>query len=100
MSDKEVTQEATTTTATETEEGVKATVEAPESLTIQDLQGLANIIDLAARRGAFQARDMEVVGTSFNKLTGFLSHVAAKQQEAAEAREGTEEPSDDAAPKA
>jgi hypothetical protein len=76
MTDKEVTQEATA------EEGVKATVETPPSMTIQDLQGLANIVDLASRRGAFQARDMEIVGALYNKLEGFLAYVAEQQKEA------------------
>lgn len=88
MTDKEVIEnEEVVDTQETTEEGVKANIDTP-NLTIQDLQGLANIIDLAARRGAFQAGDMEAVGASFNKLIGFLSHIA-EQQKAATGEEGS-----------
>lgn len=48
----------------------------PAQLTIQDLTALSNIVDLASRRGAFQAREMESVGAAFNKLTAFLNFIA------------------------
>jgi len=56
----------------------------PVQLTLQDLQGLANVVDLACRRGAFQGADMQAVGSVFNKLTGFLAYVAKSQEEASE----------------
>ena len=49
------------------------TAQAPVQLTLADLQLLAQIIDLASRRGAFQASEMAQVGTAYNKLSLFLS---------------------------
>lgn len=69
--------------STETPE-VKTTVE-PVQLTVSDLQVLARIIDLASRRGAFQASELSQVGDSFNKLNGFLQYVESVQQSEAEA---------------
>lgn len=51
----------------------------PVQLTIADLQLLARIVDLASRRGAFQAAEMSQVGDAYNKLTGFLSYVESTQ---------------------
>jgi hypothetical protein len=48
---------------------------APE-LTIQDLQNLRAIIDVASQRGAFRAAEMQAVGSAFNKLNDFLNAVA------------------------
>lgn len=48
---------------------------APAELTIVDLQNLRSIIDVASRRGAFQAAEMAAVGGVFNKLNSFLSAV-------------------------
>jgi len=44
-------------------------------LTISDLQLVSRVIDLASRRGAFQAAEMSQVGDIYNKLTAFLSQV-------------------------
>lgn len=44
-------------------------------LTVQDLQLLANIVDLASRRGAFQAAELSQVGEAYNKLASFLNYV-------------------------
>lgn len=57
----------------------------PVQLTVNDLQLLARIIDLASRRGAFQAVELADIGTAFNKLTGFLAWVEneEKKKEAA-----------------
>ena len=51
----------------------------PVQLTIADLQLLSRIVDLASRRGAFQAGELSQVGDVFNKLTGFLSYVESVQ---------------------
>jgi len=48
----------------------------PTELTIIDLQNIRAVIDVASRRGAFQAAEMEAVGTVFNKLNAFLQAVA------------------------
>ncbi len=55
-----------------------ASVEAVQ-LTISDLQVLARIVDLASRRGAFQAAELSQVGEAYNKLAGFLSYVESVQ---------------------
>lgn len=52
----------------------------PVQLTIADLQLLARIVDLASRRGAFQAGEMSQVGDAYNKLAGFLSYVENVQK--------------------
>ena len=66
--------EATTTTTVE-----------PVQLTIADLQLLSRIVDLASRRGAFQAGELSQVGDAFNKLTGFLAYVESVQAKDKEA---------------
>jgi hypothetical protein len=59
----------------------------PVQLTIADLQLLARIVDLASRRGAFQAGELSQVGDAYNKLAGFLAYVEStqKKEEAAKA---------------
>jgi len=49
-------------------------------LTVNDLQLLARIIDLASRRGAFQAVELADVGVAFNKLTNFLAWVESEEK--------------------
>ena len=49
-------------------------------LTVQDLQALKNIIDVASQRGAFKPNEMMTVGQTYNKLEQFLGAVAAQQQ--------------------
>lgn len=49
----------------------------PVQLTITDLQLLGQIIDLASRRGAFQAPELAQVGAAYNKLASFLAYVDA-----------------------
>jgi hypothetical protein len=52
----------------------------PVQLTISDLQVLARIVDLASRRGAFQAAELSQVGEAYNKLSGFLAYVESTQK--------------------
>ena len=66
------------TQVTEAPADVQASVE-PVQLTIADLQLLARIVDLASRRGAFQAAELSQVGDAFNKLSGFLAYVESVQ---------------------
>ena len=47
-------------------------------LTVQDLQALKSIIDVASQRGAFKPNEMMTVGSTYNKLETFLSAVAAQ----------------------
>lgn len=65
----------------------------PESIGLQDLQLLAQIVDLSTQRGAFRGNELTQVGTVFDKLTSFLNHVAAEQQAKAEA-DGEEAPAE------
>lgn len=48
-------------------------------LTINDLQSLKVIIDIASSRGAFKPNEMVAVGQTYTKLTAFLETVAAQQ---------------------
>lgn len=69
---KEATQEVT-------QEAPAVSAE-PVQLTVNDLQGLANVVDLASRRGAFQANEMADVGTVYNKLVAFVKQVSEAQK--------------------
>ena len=69
----------------------QAPVEAPKSeapaqgapdLTVQDLQALKAIIDVASQRGAFKPAEMELVGKTYNRLNTFLEAVTPKKDEA------------------
>jgi len=61
-------------------------VESPEQdgaqLTIADLQGIAQVIDMAVRRGAFGASEVSEVGAIYSKLATFLQVIAAQTKEA------------------
>ena len=52
-------------------------------LTINDLNALRTIIDVATTRGAFKASEMESIGKVYNRLNTFLETVAPPQQPAA-----------------
>lgn len=52
---------------------------APE-LTINDLNALKTIIDVATQRGAFKAGEMESVGKIYNRLSVFLESVTPKPE--------------------
>ena len=63
----------------------------PESISLQDLQTLLQIVDLSSQRGAFRGAEMTQVGAIFDKLNTFLTYVAeqqAAQEEGAEESEG------------
>ncbi len=70
------------------EQEVSAEVEAneavPESISLQDLQVLLQIVDLASSRGAFRGAELTQVGAIFDKLNSFLSFIAAQQRAAQE----------------
>lgn len=53
-------------------------------ISVNDLNAMKIIIDIASSRGAFKPNEMVVVGQTYNKLTAFLEFVG-KQAEAAEA---------------
>ena len=48
-------------------------------LTVQDLQALKSIIDVASQRGAFKPNEMMTVGQTYSKLETFLNAVAQQQ---------------------
>ena len=48
-------------------------------LTVQDLQALKSIIDVASQRGAFKPNEMMTVGQTYGKLETFLAAVAQQQ---------------------
>ena len=56
--------------------------EAPQAgaeLTVQDLNAIKQIIDVASQRGAFKPNEMMVVGQTYSKLEAFLNAVQAQQ---------------------
>lgn len=54
----------------------------PNELTINDLQAMKVIIDIASSRGAFKPNEMSVVGQTYTKLTAFLDQVAKQSEQA------------------
>jgi hypothetical protein len=56
-------------------------------LTVQDLNTLRTVIDVATQRGAFKANELAAVGTTYNKLDTFLQQVQKQQADAAKAKE-------------
>jgi hypothetical protein len=75
MSDNTQAQEAPTQ---------EAQAQANAELTVNDLNALKQIIDVASQRGAFKPNEMAVVGTTYTKLETFLNAVQAQQQPAQE----------------
>lgn len=64
---------------TETQTESSATEQAAPDLTVQDLQSLKAVIDVASQRGAFKPNEMVSVGQVYNKLDLFLNAVQAAQ---------------------
>ena len=54
-------------------------------LTINDLNAMKQIIDVASSRGAFKPAEMVAVGQTYNKLATFLENVAKQSQQTAPA---------------
>lgn len=51
----------------------------PESINLQDLAVLLQIVDLATQRGAFRGTELSQVGSVFDKLNAFLNYVQTQQ---------------------
>jgi hypothetical protein len=51
-----------------------------QTITVSDLNGLREVIDLACTRGAFRANEMQQVGELYSKLSNFLEAVVAQAQ--------------------
>ena len=60
-------------------EAEQATEQQGPDLTVQDLQALKSIIDVASQRGAFKPNEMMTVGQTYSKLETFLAAVANQQ---------------------
>ena len=58
-------------------------------LTINDLNAMKVIIDIASSRGAFKPNEMVAVGQTYTKLSTFLDTIAAQQAAAPAAPAGT-----------
>ena len=55
----------------------------PISLTLQDLNVTANIIDLAVQRGAFKGAEVATVGNAFKKLVDVIQKISPPPAEPA-----------------
>lgn len=77
MSDETVSDNHETAATTAEQSAPAAT--GPE-LTVNDLNLLKGIIDVATQRGAFKPNEMVTIGTVYNKLEIFLNAVAKQQQ--------------------
>jgi len=75
------------------EETQAPAAEAAPNVTVNDLANVYAIIDLASKRGAFQASELSAVGSVANKVKAFVDHVQAQQAEA-EGTEGAEAPAE------
>jgi hypothetical protein len=56
------------------------TAETPTAVTLNDLQLLVQIVDLASARGAFRGNELAQVGQVYDKVSGFLQYVAEQQE--------------------
>jgi len=56
-----------------------------------DLANVYAIIDLASKRGAFQASELQAVGSVANKVKAFVDHIQAQAAAAQEAEAPAEE---------
>jgi len=56
-----------------------ADAQSSTELTINDLNAMKVIIDIASSRGAFKPNEMVAVGQTYTKLETFLNAVAAQQ---------------------
>jgi hypothetical protein len=68
-----MTEQATETTQPE------APAQESTDLSINDLNAMKVIIDIASSRGAFKPNEMVAVGQTYAKLTTFLDAVASQQ---------------------
>ena len=85
------------TEETKAPEAEAETTQAAPGLSLNDLVSVSRIIDLAVKRGAFNANEAAQVGAVWNRVAAFLETVApakasgeeaAEEAPAAEAAEG------------
>lgn len=87
MSDtKDTVQDAPKVDAPATAPADTPAPQAGADLSVQDLQGLKTIIDVASQRGAFKPNEMMSVGQVYGKLEAFLSAVQQQQAQQAPAK--------------
>ena len=67
------------TTPTAPEAAAQAPGQESVDLTVNDLNAMKVIIDIASSRGAFKPNEMSAVGQTYTKLTAFLDKVAEQQ---------------------
>lgn len=63
----------------------------PTQITVNDLDSIRTIIDVAFKRGAFSASEAAEVGSIYNKLSSFLEAVVAQATPGQEAGAATTE---------
>ena len=51
-----------------------------ESISLRDLDQIAQIIDLATTRGAFRGQELSTIGALYDKLATFLNSVKEQQE--------------------
>ncbi len=66
-----------------------------ESISLRDLDQIAQIIDLATTRGAFRGQELSTIGALYDKLATFLNSVKEQQEAAKAAAEAEEAPVED-----
>lgn len=75
------------TEETNVQQPMQPTETAPQQesndLTINDLNAMRTIIDIASSRGAFKPNEMVAVGQTYNKLSIFLDTVAKQPKQGA-----------------
>ena len=75
--------ETQTQTQTQTEGGLE------NSITLNDLVLLRNIVNVASKRGAFSAEEFVDIGTVYNKVDNFLKMNLKKMEEPEETEQNT-----------
>lgn len=55
--------------------------ETPPDLTVNDIQSIERIINIATTRGAFRANEMTAVGQIYDRISKFLAYVAKVNEE-------------------
>jgi hypothetical protein len=71
------------TEETKVEQPAEAAPQESNDLTINDLNAMRTIIDIASSRGAFKPNEMVAVGQTYNKLSAFLDTVAKQPKQGA-----------------
>ena len=66
-----------------------------ESISLRDLDQIAQIIDLATQLGAFRGQELSTIGQLYDKLATFLNSVKEQQDAAKAAAEAEEAPVED-----